>query len=209
MTNQEIISAYLAGDLDLLNTGEFELRLKDDPDFALEVKEARENLLMAKAVERAALKAELSEAFASRKAPANKVRPMWMAGGLMALAAAILLLIWIGPLSQPTEPGELALSYLEPYPAPAQRGDGLAEALAKAPRIPNDLIRSLHTGEKTGGVPEGLRQFALWLNENTERLRTSANVVYMGMMLVVSVFLILAVVIKGMTSLMEFYGKML
>ncbi|MEZ4687714.1 MAG: hypothetical protein R3B47_17120 [Bacteroidia bacterium] len=136
MNNQETIAAYLAGALDLFEKGEVERRMQEDEAFASEINDAREKLLMAKAVERAALKAELSEAFAQRSPSRTgaRVRPLWVAGAALAAAAAALLLILFRPVaSQENEMQKMALAYLEPYPLPTQRGDDtVAELRARA-----------------------------------------------------------------------------
>jgi tetratricopeptide (TPR) repeat protein len=132
MSNQETISAYLAGDLDLLEKVQIERKLNEDEDFAREFEEAREKLLMAKAVERAALKAELKETFSGRRASVT-IRPLWVAGAALAAAAAVLLIFFLGAPPETQATKELAMGYLEPYPLPAQRGeDPLAGLRARA-----------------------------------------------------------------------------
>lgn len=133
MSNQETISAYLAGDLDLLEKVQIERKLNEDKEFAREFEETRDRLLMAKAVERAALKAELKEDFAERKAPSTVIRPLWVAGATLAAAAAVLLIFFLGSGPEAPVIKELALANLEPYPLPTQRGpDPLAGIRARA-----------------------------------------------------------------------------
>jgi tetratricopeptide (TPR) repeat protein len=136
MSNQEIISSYFAGDLDFLGKIEVEHRMEADKAFAREFEETRDMILMAKAMERAKLKTELLEEFGSNRPSLATVRPLYAAGAVIAAAASLLLFFFLtnpSPQDHLPEIQQQALTLLQPYPLPAQRGaEPLGELRTKA-----------------------------------------------------------------------------
>lgn len=121
MNSEELlISDFLADDLSPAEKENVLNRIATEQDFATAVREQQMELVILEATHRAELKAALIEEIAA-KPQVRTIRPIWIGLGIAA-ALAILILIF-NPFATKTTAQELAMSYLEPFPAQQIRGE--------------------------------------------------------------------------------------
>lgn len=116
-----LISDYLAGHLSEEARKQAEERLSQDKTFAeLHADQVRQ-LIVLQAGARAEAKAELHQAFNTYRQSRQRNRRIWMSTSIAA-SVAFLLLFLIQPWQSAPTAEQLAMSYLDPFPAQMERG---------------------------------------------------------------------------------------
>ncbi|MDJ0834959.1 MAG: type II secretion system F family protein [Acidobacteriota bacterium] len=88
-------------------------------------------------------------------------------------------------------------------------GNTLSRGMAAVPHMPADLIAEIEVGETTGDLAEGMERYADLMRENLARLHQTAGWVT-GAALVGFGFLVgLLILLRGMTSWIELYERVL
>jgi type II secretory pathway component PulF len=87
------------------------------------------------------------------------------------------------------------------------RGGSLHEGFARVPRLPRAFLTEIATGEKTGGLPDGMRHAAKQMHEDNQRRHTTVNVLFTVVIFALMVLITLIVVFSGMRSLFNVYDN--
>lgn len=146
--DQLLIADFLANRLEPAQQQSIQARIELDKDFAQEVRIRQMELSILRADERVKLKAKLKAEIASRR-PVRSIRPLWVGLAIAASIAAIILIF--KPFSPQIPLPELAMSYLDPFPAPQIRGESPQEEpaiqLYQAAKYPEavEAFKSLDT----------------------------------------------------------------